>query len=781
MASEPALPRPFAIVGVGVAAGGLAPLREFFEHVPDDLSAAFAVVTHALPDFTLAPDELLAGRARLPVRLAAPGVALEPSSIYLLPPGELLAVSPSGVFEAQPERGLLPIDAFFDSLAAALGPRAAAVVLSGGDDDGTRGIGAVSARGGMVLVQDPASAECAAMPRAAVLAGYADHVLAPRELGRALRDLVLEPPQRVVAVESRALAWVRELELERELSVLRAEHCAARTELASLSLLHRLGDAALAAPDARSALELALREVCEACRLVSGEAWLPDPSAPELVLGALWQRADVSPKQAPWRAQRAEGERSQPRERMRSRAPASPLVDSVWRAGQAQCIEAPRRSGAPLRVADPAQRAAFAVPVRRGDSVLAVLGFTARTSRIEDGQLDLAEQVADRIAGALERKQVEARQREAAELARQVAENVNEVFYVRDCASGRFLYVSPAYEALWERNAEALLRDASEWADAVHPDDRGLLDVALRAQGEQSVELRYRILRADGSPCWVHDRAIPMRTHSGELVRPPRVVGIVRDLTSEREIDELSRSNEDLEQFASAASHDLKAPLRGLAHLVDGIADDLDEGEVASARAKLAQQRAQVERMQSLIDGLLAYARAGGPAEGLFELDTREVIEEATQLVCQQRALSLEYKGDFPVLRCARAPLRQVFVNLLGNAVVHHDGEKCRVAISVRDAGSAYEFCVADDGPGIPRHQRKRVFEFFRTLKPASQRGGIGMGLPLVRRIVRGAGGDIELDQNQPRGLVVRFTWPKNQGEIVSEFRAEGVSEPSQS
>src|SRR5262245_52899791 len=136
MASGPALPRPFPVVGVAAAAGGLGPLREFFEHVPDDLDAAFAVVTHALADFALAPDELLAGRARLPVRLAAAGLPLEPGSIYLVPPGEPLEVSPSGVFRAQSQRGLLPIDAFLDSLAESLGPRAAAVVLSGNDGDG---------------------------------------------------------------------------------------------------------------------------------------------------------------------------------------------------------------------------------------------------------------------------------------------------------------------------------------------------------------------------------------------------------------------------------------------------------------------------------------------------------------------------------------------------------------------------------------------------------------------------------------------------------------------
>jgi len=756
MATELALARPFPIVGVGAAAGGLAALRELFEHVPSDLGAAFAVVTHALPEFALAPDELLAGRTRLPVQLAAPGVMLEPGSIYLMPPGEPLAVSAMGVFSALPDCTLFPIDAFFDSLACALGARATAVVLSGGGEDGTRGVGAVNARGGVVLVQDPASAASAAMPRSAVLAGCADHVLAPRELARALRDRVLGPAQHVAAPESRALAWVRELELERELTVLRAEHCAARTQLADLALLQRLGDAVLAAADLRSALELALREVCEACRLISGEAWLPDPAGAGLVLGAFWQRGDVS---------------SRARSSTRARGPAAEVIEAAWRSVETQRREAARRSAVAPPLAEGAPRASFAVPVQRGGSVLAVLGFFARTARIEDGQLALAAQVADRISGALQRKQREARQREANELVQQIAENVKEVFYVRDCPSGRFLYVSPGYEALWQREASALLRDASEWADAVHPDDRGLLDVALRAQGEQSVELRYRIVRGDGSQCWVRDRAIPVRAQSGDSVRAQRVVGIVRDLTTEREIDELSRSNEDLEQFASAASHDLKAPLRGLAHLVDGIADDLDEGHVQDARAKLAQQRVQVERMQSLIDGLLSYARAGGPSEGVFAIDTREVIEEASQLVASARSrpLSLEYDGDFPVLRSARAPLRQVFVNLFANAVQHHDGEKCRVAISVRDAGSGYEFCVADDGPGIPRQHRKRVWEFFRTLKPASQGGGIGMGLPLVRRIIRGAGGNVELDQNQPRGLLVRFTWPKNQGEILTE------------
>jgi len=106
-------------------------------------------------------------------------------------------------------------------------------------------------------------------------------------------------------------------------------------------------------------------------------------------------------------------------------------------------------------------------------------------------------------------------------------------------------------------------------------------------------------------------------------------------------------------------------------------------------------------------------------------------------------------------------PLKRVFTGLLSNVVRHHDRLHAKVLIKHASVGDFDEFAVIDDGPGIPEDFYDRVFEMLQTLKPRDAKEGSGMGLALVRRLVEWAGVQISLGSNVPRGLVVRFSWPK--------------------
>jgi signal transduction histidine kinase len=99
-------------------------------------------------------------------------------------------------------------------------------------------------------------------------------------------------------------------------------------------------------------------------------------------------------------------------------------------------------------------------------------------------------------------------------------------------------------------------------------------------------------------------------------------------------------------------------------------------------------------------------------------------------------------------------------LNLIGNAVKHHDRAQGRVQVRCGVRGDAYVFSVADDGPGIPAEYHQRVFQMFQTLRPRDAVEGSGMGLALVRRIVEGGNGSVWVEPNAPRGSVFRFTWP---------------------
>jgi two-component system CheB/CheR fusion protein len=180
---------PLRTVGIGASAGGLEALEHFFDHVPRDTGMAFVVIQHLSPDFKSIMDELLARHTRLPIHLVENAMLVEPDHVYLIPPKKEMIISGGRLLlsERGPQQELsLPIDVFFRSLAQDCGPRAVAVVLSGGGSDGSRGICDVHEAGGLVLVQDLESAQFDGMPRAARDAGVADFTLPPREMPKAL-------------------------------------------------------------------------------------------------------------------------------------------------------------------------------------------------------------------------------------------------------------------------------------------------------------------------------------------------------------------------------------------------------------------------------------------------------------------------------------------------------------------------------------------------------------------------------------------------------------------
>ena len=188
----PRVERPAFVVGIGASAGGLEALESFFEHVPLDSGMAFVVVQHLSPDFKSLMDEILSRRTKLPVHLVADGVQVEPNRIYLIPAKKEMIISQGRLLLSDRDRGRdqelsLPIDVFFRSLAQDCEARAVAVVLSGGGSDGSRGICDVHDAGGLVMVQDPESAQFDGMPRTARDAGVADAILPPHEMPRFLR------------------------------------------------------------------------------------------------------------------------------------------------------------------------------------------------------------------------------------------------------------------------------------------------------------------------------------------------------------------------------------------------------------------------------------------------------------------------------------------------------------------------------------------------------------------------------------------------------------------
>ncbi|MDP2312955.1 MAG: PAS domain S-box protein [Pseudomonadota bacterium] len=180
---------PIAVVGLGASAGGLEALRAVLKRLPVDTGAAFIVVQHVDPLHESALTELLGRCTSMPVVTAADGSQLAPNHVYVTPPNVTLTVRGNALHTEPPReaRGLrLPIDALFNSLGGECGWRAVAIVLSGSGADGTVGLRAVKEAGGLVIAQDPSTAQYEAMPRNALATGMVDHILPPERVPDAL-------------------------------------------------------------------------------------------------------------------------------------------------------------------------------------------------------------------------------------------------------------------------------------------------------------------------------------------------------------------------------------------------------------------------------------------------------------------------------------------------------------------------------------------------------------------------------------------------------------------
>jgi len=190
---------PSHYVGIGASAGGLEAIESFFKHMPARSGLAFIVVQHLSPDYKSLMVELLSKRTPMPVHRAENGMRVQADAIYLIPPKKDLTIFHGKLLLGDPERSragiFLPIDIFLRSLAEDQGEKAVGIILSGTGSDGMRGVRAVKEAGGMVMVQDEATAKFDGMPRSAISTGLADFILPPEEMPRQLLAFAEHPEQ----------------------------------------------------------------------------------------------------------------------------------------------------------------------------------------------------------------------------------------------------------------------------------------------------------------------------------------------------------------------------------------------------------------------------------------------------------------------------------------------------------------------------------------------------------------------------------------------------------
>jgi signal transduction histidine kinase len=247
------------------------------------------------------------------------------------------------------------------------------------------------------------------------------------------------------------------------------------------------------------------------------------------------------------------------------------------------------------------------------------------------------------------------------------------------------------------------------------------------------------------------------------LYRLARAEQRARDLAEARQ-REAERVNRELDQFAYAASHDLKAPLRGIASLAHWLEEDLGDRLTESARKQLALMQGRVVRLESLIEGLLKYARAGRVGSAPERVDVGVLVTEVVALLDPPAEAVVSVAPSMPTLETERAPLEQVFMNLVANALKYAGKSNPHIDVDCSDEGSYWSFSVRDDGPGIEPAFHERVFGMFQTLQPRDRVESPGIGLAVVRKVVEARGGRTWVDsQGSGEGATFHFTWPKRE------------------
>lgn len=224
---------------------------------------------------------------------------------------------------------------------------------------------------------------------------------------------------------------------------------------------------------------------------------------------------------------------------------------------------------------------------------------------------------------------------------------------------------------------------------------------------------------------------------------------------------ELETANQELQSFAYVVSHDLKAPLRGIAQIAHWLVEDYASTFDAQGQQYMDLLLKRVKRMDSLINGVLEYSRIGRVVGNVERIDLNLMLQEVLETISPPPAVRIALQPGFPVIVADKVRISQVFQNLIANAIQYMDKPRGEVTLEWLDAGAWWQFSVSDNGPGIDPKYHERIFQIFQTLKSQNDQESTGVGLSIVKKIVELHGGKIWVESEVGNGSTFWLTFPK--------------------
>ncbi|MGD0362372.1 MAG: ATP-binding protein [Bryobacteraceae bacterium] len=308
------------------------------------------------------------------------------------------------------------------------------------------------------------------------------------------------------------------------------------------------------------------------------------------------------------------------------------------------------------------------------------------------------------------------------------------------------------------------------WKEYLHPEDvEPVFEVWTRslATGEP-FHAQQRVRRADGAYRWHLSRALAMRDPQGRI---SMWIGSNTDIHEQKEKeDELRRANEDLQQFAYSASHDLQEPIRNVAVYSEILAKRYSNLLDADGRQFLGFLTEGGRRLATLIDDLLAYTRAGVVESNMTAVDSSAVLGHAISSLAEaiRENEAVVTCDALPRVHMGESHLQQVFQNLIGNALKYRKEDPPRIHISADHQGAAWRFSVRDNGIGIDPHYKEKIFGVFKRLHRDQKYSGTGIGLAICQRVVERYGGRIWVESSPGQGATFFFTIPEHAPRVHS-------------
>ena|GEM_PF-538825 len=384
------------------------------------------------------------------------------------------------------------------------------------------------------------------------------------------------------------------------------------------------------------------------------------------------------------------------------------------------------------------------------------------------------------ITDITERKRAEELLRESERRYRNLVELSADMIYLSD-REGRQAFVNDAGYRLLEASPEEVIgRNWSEW---IHPHDRERTDKKFREMIEQGIDLfgfENRFVSRSGRTIYLLHNIRLLRNDKAEIIGTQ---GIARDITERRRAEEererwaaeLTRSNEELEQFAYVASHDLQEPLRMISGFTQLLAKRY-KGKLGKDADEFVSFIVDgTARMQRVIEDLLAYSRVGTRGKPFEPTDCENIFNQAvTNLKVAIEENKAEVTHDpLPTVMADPTQMVQLFQNLISNGIKFRKKEETpRIHVSAQRRGNEWIFLVRDNGIGISPEFKRRLFQIFQREHAASEYPGTGIGLAICKKIVERHGGRIWAESVPGQGSTFCFTLPVKKSERQSGLYA---------